>query len=301
MPINNDVSHPSSSSFIPAQTLTLACMWGNCLARFASLPELVGHVNLEHLRLPPVQTPASVSSDAVSESQSGSSRPSCLWGNCTEFSTPESTSTSSSGDAVDGFLSILANHLLQDHLGHFPATLSEDSPLTSLTSQSKANQQNLDETSSASGAERSISPLSSPSHQCTGTHMCNWKSCGQSFTTCSDLTSHLTAVHVGGGKAHYECFWEGCNRNGSNGFSSKQKISRHLQARSFTSSHNYSPDIAPVSSQSHTGHRPYRCEICLQNFSEAATLQQHMRRHTQESELTTYDFSLFLSLRFSLI
>lgn len=36
--------------------------------------------------------------------------------------------------------------------------------------------------------------------------------------------------------------------------------------------------------QSHTGHRPFQCSICQQNFSEAATLQQHTRRHTQESE-----------------
>lgn len=35
--------------------------------------------------------------------------------------------------------------------------------------------------------------------------------------------------------------------------------------------------------QSHTGHRPFQCQVCSQNFSEAATLQQHMRRHTQES------------------
>jgi len=35
--------------------------------------------------------------------------------------------------------------------------------------------------------------------------------------------------------------------------------------------------------QSHTGYRPFQCPECLQNFSEAATLQQHKRRHTQES------------------
>lgn len=39
--------------------------------------------------------------------------------------------------------------------------------------------------------------------------------------------------------------------------------------------------------QSHTGHRPYQCKECGQNFSEAATLAQHMRRHTQESEWST--------------
>jgi hypothetical protein len=233
---NHDVSHSPSSPFIPTQTLVLTCMWGNCQARFASLSDLVGHVNLEHLRLPSAPFPASASPNTVLEAQSDSSRPSCLWRNCTEFSTPE-IPTSSSGDTVDGFLSVLANHLLQDHLGHFPTSSSEESPLTNLTHQSEGSQQNMDGIIAASVVERSISPLPSPSHQCTGTHMCNWKSCGQSFTTCSDLTSHLTAVHVGSGKAHYECLWEGCNRNGNHGFSSKQKISRHLQARCFTFSH----------------------------------------------------------------
>ncbi|KAJ2968835.1 hypothetical protein NUW54_g13104 [Trametes sanguinea] len=33
---------------------------------------------------------------------------------------------------------------------------------------------------------------------------------------------------------------------------------------------------------SHTGHRPFQCSVCHQHFSEAATLAQHMRRHTQE-------------------
>lgn len=46
-------------------------------------------------------------------------------------------------------------------------------------------------------------------------------------------------------------------------FKSKQKIMRHLQ--------------------SHTGHKPFVCDICKQTFSEAATLQQHVRRHSKDS------------------
>ena len=52
--------------------------------------------------------------------------------------------------------------------------------------------------------------------------------------------------------------------------------------------------IADSHRQSHTGHRPFQCEVCLQNFSEAATLQQHMRRHTQESELVSIRFNASL-------
>ncbi|KAF9266867.1 hypothetical protein L218DRAFT_978389 [Marasmius fiardii PR-910] len=111
-----------------------------------------------------------------------------------------------------------------------------------------------------------------PCHAGEHAHTCLWDSCGQTFDSCSALTEHLTKVHVGSGKQRYECFWEGCNRNSrceghkdrakEGGFTSKQKICRHLQ--------------------SHTGHRPYQCTVCQQNFSEAATLQQHMRRHTRE-------------------
>jgi uncharacterized Zn-finger protein len=35
--------------------------------------------------------------------------------------------------------------------------------------------------------------------------------------------------------------------------------------------------------QSHTGHKPFVCPLCSQTFSEAATLQQHVRRHSTDS------------------
>lgn len=58
---------------------------------------------------------------------------------------------------------------------------------------------------------------------------CSWRGCGRSFESVDDLTNHLTAKHVGSGKNHYECFWGDCERNGEKGFSSKQKVCRHLQ------------------------------------------------------------------------
>jgi hypothetical protein len=226
IPETNSVS-PTPSS-VADQNLALTCMWGNCQSRFASLSDLVGHVNLEHLRLPSSSPSSSSLSASPSTIQSDGSPMSCLWRNCTVYSAPESIPTSSSSDPVEGLLGVLANHLLHDHLGHhLPPTTSKDDPPAFFTN---ANQQNWNKPSLALGTDHSNSPSPSPSHQCSGTHKCNWKLCGQSFTTCSDLTSHITAEHVGGGKAHYECFWEGCSRNGSNGFSSKQKISRHLQA-----------------------------------------------------------------------
>ncbi|KAG8699492.1 zinc-finger protein [Ceratobasidium sp. 395] len=111
---------------------------------------------------------------------------------------------------------------------------------------------------SAKGKEKAADDLTAPN-----THTCGWVDCGQTFDTSADLTEHLSTVHVGRGKASYDCHWVGCARHGpKHGFSSKQKILRHLQ--------------------SHTGHRPFKCDVCGLDFSEAATLQQHMRRHTQE-------------------
>ncbi|KAF8075003.1 hypothetical protein FPV67DRAFT_1409330 [Lyophyllum atratum] len=227
----------------------LSCMWGNCQASFTSLSELVGHVNVDHLRLPfSAETTHFLASTHPEVSQLA-----CRWRDCSIYPSSESIPNSSSGDHIDEVLRILADHLLRDHIGmdnHHHRTASnmvDDKIDTSLGSLQPL----------AECASRST--LSTPT---AATHRCQWQSCGHSFSTYEDLTSHITVVHVGGGKAQYECFWEGCNRNGKSGFSSKQKICRHLQ--------------------SHTGHRPYQCKMCQQYFSEAATLQQHMRRHTQE-------------------
>ncbi|RDB23741.1 Zinc-responsive transcriptional regulator ZAP1 [Hypsizygus marmoreus] len=247
---------PGPPTTIPL--LPLACMWGDCHARFGSLTDLVGHVNLEHLRLP--AGPDSTSSpqiDPFTGCQNDSSNVSCLWRDCNLYPTSSSIPSSSSGKQPDGMLNILANHLLHDHLGQpfcpsvIPDGEQKPAPATSGP---------IQPVRASNGPHPITPPLSR--QQSPGTHRCQWQSCQQCFDTFEDLTSHITAVHVGGGKARYDCFWEGCNRNGSNGFSSKQKICRHLQ--------------------SHTGHRPFQCDICQQHFSEAATLQQHMRRHTQE-------------------
>lgn len=67
-------------------------------------------------------------------------------------------------------------------------------------------------------------------HDCSATdHPCKWLDCQGRFATCEALMTHITAEHVGSGKNHYGCFWDGCGRNGEKGFKSKQKICRHLQ------------------------------------------------------------------------
>ncbi|GLB41784.1 putative C2H2-type zinc finger [Lyophyllum shimeji] len=242
-------SHYLAPSALPSTgSGLLTCMWGNCRASFSSLPELVGHVNLEHLRLPSSPQQAGY----VAPISPDVSPLACQWGNCGIHPWPGSTSSSSLGDDIEEMRKTIATHLLHDHLCMTNCDSTPANTTGNETDHSSASSQ-----PSAETATRSASPSSS-----TGVHQCRWQSCKESFDTYEDLTTHITVFHVGCGKAQYECFWEGCNRNCSNGFSSKQKICRHLQ--------------------SHTGHRPYQCEICQQYFSEAATLQQHMRRHTQE-------------------
>ncbi|CAE6481999.1 unnamed protein product [Rhizoctonia solani] len=264
-------SVPSSS------TASFPCLWDGCGQYFPSLGELVGHVNLAHLRLP-VNAPthdhahgapachiaSSLLSPAPQDSQPDAL--SCLWSDCSITPAPLDTSwTDNAG------LCALASHLFHDHL-HLPtvdifnlnpplspSSASIPTPATqALSPPSRTSPAPSAGPSNTQKGKEKASPI--PDGQ---THMCRWTGCSESFPTCAALTDHLSSVHVGRGKASYDCHWADCNRHGEkNGFSSKQKVLRHLQ--------------------SHTGHRPFRCDVCGLDFSEAATLQQHMRRHTQE-------------------
>ncbi|KAN0088502.1 hypothetical protein V8E55_005559 [Tylopilus felleus] len=257
-PFSPQLHAPSPFALKSTSVPSFPCMWANCDSSFNSLSDLVGHVNLQHLcaidsqnhpSTPPVQSQHS--QHAFSQALS------CHWGDCAMFPSPSSIPSSSSACSDDDVLNVLTAHLMQDHLGlnfPLPPSATPQPPLPDPP----------DTSETVDPLPVSLKPPSS--HDCSGTHICKWKACTQTFSSCDDLTNHITSVHIGGGKAHYECFWEGCNRHSTNGFSSKQKISRHIQ--------------------SHTGHRPFQCQVCNQNFSEAATLQQHMRRHTQEKPYT---------------
>lgn len=216
----------------PTSTQPFHCMWANCDSVFSSLSDLVDHVNLQHLctvdtrihsstlSVQPQHDPCILSHLALS----------CHWGDCAMFPSPSSIPSSSSTTSDHDVLNILATHLMQDHLGlNCPSTTLQPPPA------------DLHDASDTVG-QPPTSP-NSPSHDCSGPHVCKWKACTQLFPSCDDLTAHIGSIHIGSGKAHYECFWEGCNRHGTNGFSSKQKISRHLQVRlssysiTFRSSH----------------------------------------------------------------
>jgi len=219
-------------------------MWGSCDASFASLTELIGHVNLNHLVTSNSSTfPNTLLPAHDSQLEQINPPMTCRWGECTS-------------QAISSFhdTDLLAYHLLREHLGVTSppsGPLDQTTPVTqSTTSHSLSFDPTIgqDTSSSQYGLNdntqgqrihlRATSPGTMPPddpHSCDGVHECKWKECGLFFPTCAELTAHITAAHIGSGQAQYECFWDQCPRSGVNGFQSKQKICRHVQVRSFFS------------------------------------------------------------------
>lgn len=216
----------------------LKCMWGNCSAVFNNMAELVGHVNLQHLRLPG-SGPVTSQDNSASNSIQGMDF-SCLWADCQQYPDVSAIPGSSTSNPVDSALGVLANHLLHDHLGlssplqpqpQQTIVTKSVSPSTTWTPE-PMSLVSPPESAKSSTLSPSGPPTPAPEHDCSSpSHVCRWIGCGQSFMTCDELTTHITATHVGGGKNHYDCYWEGCSRHGDSGFASKQKICRHLQVR----------------------------------------------------------------------
>ncbi len=223
-------------SQVSSDTRPFTCMWGSCNASFPCLPDLIGHVNLHHLATPSSPT---VDNSNVAHNQFGQLKQpislSCLWADCT------SPGTSPFNDQ-----DLLVYHLLHEHLGvpPSPATLNPHAASRIAQSTSPENltfdtvvrdtASPLSDMHTSSQAQTTSSGSSTPTlqddpHSCTDSHECRWRDCGLPFASCSELTAHITATHIGSGRAQYECFWYQCTRSGSNGFQSKQKICRHVQ------------------------------------------------------------------------
>lgn len=235
------------------QSPQLQCKWSGCFATFSSLSDLVGHVNLQHLRLPSPTAPfhsSHIAHPGVSSQheihcqQPAPDSVACLWGDCQLYPSTQSVPGPSSGHTFD-LMGMLASHLLHDHLGlsmrvptipdasrdsvfGHPLLHHPDPHTPALTPSSSSSPSTLSEPIAQGGP-----PTPVPEHDCSNhaSHVCHWKGCGKTFSSCDALTEHLASTHIGSGRAHYDCFWEGCSRNGDNGFASKQKISRHMQVR----------------------------------------------------------------------
>nr|VWO94663.1 Vacuolar protein sorting-associated protein 17 [Ganoderma boninense] len=247
---------PASALHTRQPAPILQCKWNGCFATFNSLSDLVGHVNLQHLRLPSTAAslgtsyltpPTSDGQHGFQPEQPGMDSLACLWGDCQLYPSSQSVPGPSSGNPFN-LMDMLMSHFLQDHLGlsmrmpSFPTDAHDGThpshhhahphphPHTpALTSPAVSPAT----TASDGGVPLGGPPTPVPEHDCSNaaSHVCRWSGCGQTFVACDALTEHIASAHIGSGRAHYDCYWEGCARNGDNGFASKQKISRHMQVR----------------------------------------------------------------------
>jgi hypothetical protein len=228
MAMETAISTPTASTPSPriepaaiAPQLALPCMWGDCGIFFTSLSDLAEHVNLVHLVhlcQPPPPSPPTTSAPPELSSMS------CQWKDCNVYPTPDLVPGPSSGD-IDSMLCVLSSHLFHDHLGldDIPPCLHAHAALHPEPAQAPF-----------APSEPGPSTLPPENASPAGHVVCQWTSCGQSFSSLDELTQHLTDVHVGSGKTCYDCYWQDCARHGENGFTSKQKLSRHLQVRRYS-------------------------------------------------------------------
>ncbi|RSH94820.1 zinc-finger protein [Saitozyma podzolica] len=163
----------------------------------------------------------------------------------------------------------MLRHVLQEHLG-VPGEIlgwSADDPVPFATSHAavtKAHDSMHHHHHHALPTPPCSVTIPTPSPPPTKPLVCQWPGCTHSdaFSDPGSLMEHLADVHVGRGKDSYTCMWGECGAGPGRVFKSRQKVLRHLQ--------------------SHTGHRPFVCEICDQAFSEAAPLAAHLRRHAHD-------------------
>ncbi|KAI9475590.1 MAG: hypothetical protein EXX96DRAFT_540175 [Benjaminiella poitrasii] len=90
---------------------------------------------------------------------------------------------------------------------------------------------------------------------------CLWTGCGENFDILQKLITHLTEIHVGGGKATYRCEWQNCPRT-DKPFTKRHKMYNHLRT--------------------HTGERPFACPKpdCKKRFSRPDSLTTHIKTHS---------------------
>jgi len=222
----------------PTSGLPFKCMWGNCHVSFSSPNELVGHVNLDHLvnSTPNLDTESNPDIFHRNHNQQEHQPPAlCPWGDC-----------GGSYYSTNNDIEKLTSHLMNDHLGPQALYTHTDHPPLPEHAKEKGPpqagssilDQDLRPTNPApmpmdGNYVEPSSPVIASDHTCTGTHACQWKDCELTFDSCDGLTAHINGVHIGSGKAHYDCFWDNCARNGQQGFQSKQKICRHVQVAAF--------------------------------------------------------------------
>jgi hypothetical protein len=230
---------PSLASSPSNYGATHACQWAGCDQKFSDHLSLVSHVNDSHLmmaRSPSVASSTPLSSLSHGPSATPLSAPNpnhannssaalkCLWDSCPAASMA-GAEVPFTGLDLSTFEPILPlqnqqeaasiiQHLLKDHLG-----IGMNHPPSSLFPSSPAELPELDTTMSSSASTKS-----------GGSHVCGWDDCKAAFDSSADLMVHISADHVGSGKAEYFCRWSGCERAAQGrGFAQRQKVMRHIQ------------------------------------------------------------------------
>ena len=84
---------------------------------------------------------------------------------------------------------------------------------------------------------------------------CFWRDCCETFTTVNALFTHVKEMHV---TVKGPCLWHDCEYFGK----TKQLLQTHMRT--------------------HTGEKPYKCDVCDKAFTQLGHLETHMRTHTGE-------------------
>jgi hypothetical protein len=232
--VPNDQPHISGmtsynvSQLMPTIDNAFPCMWNQCTQAFPSLEALASHVNLAHLHQMAPESGFPLQHSSISG---------CHWDNCSTFPSIDSIPGPSKGDSISSMLGILTEHLMHDHLG-FPSRSSS----TTFDSSSSVSGDEIQKREPSHDLMDTLYPgttavdYSQPSSKRSNMiesdiHLCRWEGCAAIFSSQAELSAHLSEAHVGSGKARYDCHWDQCERFGEKGFTSKQKILRHLQVR----------------------------------------------------------------------
>ncbi|KAH9905519.1 uncharacterized protein B0H18DRAFT_964887, partial [Fomitopsis serialis] len=234
---------PQSTQSLQPQALAHKCQWGGCFASFASLAELVGHVNLQHLRLVSA-TPTSMSSlpplqmqpghQAVSRQRDFRDGLSCI---------PSGPSTGTHSTA----LWCPREPLLEDHLGlPLRSPKGEQAPGQNHYKRRLGRIECLTPDGST-GWEAVPAMAKKGFEQAEYCGTCSARS-WQYFSEAATLAQHKRR-HTQ--EKPYVCDFPGCGKS----FAITGALTIHKRT--------------------HNGHKPFKCTYCDRAFAESSNLSKH--------------------------